>query len=182
MPSSRLSAGRVGVQPAAELRHLQRHDHAHHVRCALLPVPSPNLQSSPPLHAACTAVGRHLRLAGLHIAPHRTPFFRRSAVRVGVQPAAELRHLQRHNHEPHVPGVLLPVPCSESAVEPSPLHAACTAVTRRLATRQGTHFLSAANKRLIRCAWAGTSAFASAGYGSSWGPGSCTSPALSPPP
>merc|ERR1711935_879741 len=33
--------------------------------------------------------------------------------------------------------------------------------------------LSAANKRLIRCAWAGTSAFASAGYGSSWGPGTC---------
>merc|ERR1711935_369652 len=33
--------------------------------------------------------------------------------------------------------------------------------------------LSDANKRLIRCAWAGTSAFASAGYGSSWGPGSC---------
>merc|ERR1712085_164198 len=33
--------------------------------------------------------------------------------------------------------------------------------------------LSAANKLLIRCAWAGTSAFASAGYGSSWGPGNC---------
>jgi len=32
---------------------------------------------------------------------------------------------------------------------------------------------SDANKLLIRCAWAGTSAFASAGYGSSWGPGSC---------
>merc|ERR1712194_659971 len=30
--------------------------------------------------------------------------------------------------------------------------------------------LSAANKLLIRCAWAGTSAFT---YGSSWGPGSC---------
>merc|ERR1712194_157925 len=34
--------------------------------------------------------------------------------------------------------------------------------------------LSDANKRLIRCAWAGTSAFASAGYGSDWGPGSCS--------
>merc|ERR1712086_463783 len=33
--------------------------------------------------------------------------------------------------------------------------------------------LSDANKLLIRCAWAGTSAFASAGYGSSWGPGTC---------
>eukprot|EP00964_Phaeocystis_antarctica_P066715 scaffold40374_cov61-Phaeocystis_antarctica.AAC.1 len=39
--------------------------------------------------------------------------------------------------------------------------------------RQFANSLSAANKLLIRCAWAGTSAFASAGYGSSWGPGSC---------
>jgi len=39
--------------------------------------------------------------------------------------------------------------------------------------------LSDANKLLIRCAWAGTSAFASAGYGSSWGPGSCASPSSS---
>jgi len=36
-----------------------------------------------------------------------------------------------------------------------------------------TPSLSDANKLLIRCAWAGTSAFASAGHGSSWGPGSC---------
>ena len=33
--------------------------------------------------------------------------------------------------------------------------------------------MSDANKLLIRCAWAGTSAFASSGYGSSWGPGTC---------
>ena len=40
--------------------------------------------------------------------------------------------------------------------------------------RQNANFLSDANKLLtIRCAWAGTSAFASAGYGSSWAPGSC---------
>merc|ERR1711935_392225 len=39
-----------------------------------------------------------------------------------------------------------------------------------------TDSLSNANKLLIRCAWAGTSAFASAGYGSSWGPGTCASP------
>merc|ERR1711935_804224 len=38
---------------------------------------------------------------------------------------------------------------------------------------EAANSLSAANKLLIRCAWAGTSAFASAGYGSSWGPGSC---------
>jgi len=33
--------------------------------------------------------------------------------------------------------------------------------------------LSARNKLLIRCAWAGIAAFAYAGYGSSWAPGSC---------
>jgi surface protein len=33
--------------------------------------------------------------------------------------------------------------------------------------------LSAPNKLLIRCAWAGTAAFASAGYGLNWAPGTC---------
>jgi len=33
--------------------------------------------------------------------------------------------------------------------------------------------LSEENKLSIRCAWAGTSAFVSAGYGSTWAPGSC---------
>jgi len=37
----------------------------------------------------------------------------------------------------------------------------------------GANSLSDANKLLIRCAWAGTSAFISADYGPSWGPGSC---------
>jgi hypothetical protein len=39
--------------------------------------------------------------------------------------------------------------------------------------RQSTNSLSAPNKLLIRCAWAGTAAFASAGYDSSWAPGTC---------
>eukprot|EP00964_Phaeocystis_antarctica_P105729 scaffold70722_cov63-Phaeocystis_antarctica.AAC.1 len=47
-------------------------------------------------------------------------FVRLSAGCVGVQPAAELRHLQRHGHVVHVLRALLPVPCSQSAVEPSP--------------------------------------------------------------
>ena len=37
---------------------------------------------------------------------------------------------------------------------------------------QKANSLSAPNKLLIRCAWAGTAAFASA-YGSGWAPGSC---------
>eukprot|EP00964_Phaeocystis_antarctica_P102341 scaffold67699_cov63-Phaeocystis_antarctica.AAC.1 len=89
-----------------------------HVRS--FPCPAPNLQSSPPLHAACTAVARRLPPPGPHVVPHRMPSFRLSAVRVGVQPAAELRHLQRHNHARHVLRALLPVHCPEYAVEPSP--------------------------------------------------------------
>eukprot|EP00964_Phaeocystis_antarctica_P080568 scaffold50330_cov55-Phaeocystis_antarctica.AAC.2 len=85
------------------------------------PCPAPNLQSSPPLHAACTVVARHLPPPGtLHLFPHRMPSVRLWAVRVGVQPAAELQHLQRHNHAGHVLRALLPLPCSQSAVEPSP--------------------------------------------------------------
>ena len=55
-----------------------------------------------------------------HVVPHRMPSVRLSAARVGVQPAAELRHLQRHEHERHVLRALLPVPCPQSAVEPCP--------------------------------------------------------------
>ena len=51
MPSLRLSAGRVGLRPAAELRYLQRHGHEYDVRGALLPVPCPQSAVEPPLHA-----------------------------------------------------------------------------------------------------------------------------------
>jgi len=37
----------------------------------------------------------------------------------------------------------------------------------------GASSLSATNKLIIRCAWADTMAFASAGYGSTWAPGGC---------
>jgi surface protein len=41
-------------------------------------------------------------------------------------------------------------------------------------SRQDPNSLSAPNKLSIRCAWAGTPAFTSAGYGgSSWAPGTC---------
>eukprot|EP00964_Phaeocystis_antarctica_P076161 scaffold47076_cov55-Phaeocystis_antarctica.AAC.1 len=54
-----------------------------------------------------------------------------------------------------------------------PLSFDTTSVTTMNHMFSGATSLSAANKLLIRCAWAGTSAFASAGYGSSWGPGTC---------
>ena len=121
MPSFRPSAARVGVQPVAELRHLQRRGHEPHVLGALLPVPCSHIcNRAPPLHVACTAVARRLPPPSPHVVPHRMPSVRLSAVRVGVQPAAELRHLQRHGDELHVRGALLPVPRPQSAVEPSP--------------------------------------------------------------
>ena len=61
MPFFLLSVGREGVQPAAELQHLKRHKHGLHVPSALFPpCPAPNLQSRPPLHAACAAVVHRL--------------------------------------------------------------------------------------------------------------------------
>eukprot|EP00964_Phaeocystis_antarctica_P045978 scaffold26514_cov53-Phaeocystis_antarctica.AAC.1 len=96
------------------------------------PCPASNLQSSPLLHAACTAAGRHLRPPGLHLTPHRMPFFRLSAGRGRVQPAAELRHVQRHGHELHVRRALTSS-CPAANLQSSPLlHAACTAVARHL--------------------------------------------------
>eukprot|EP00964_Phaeocystis_antarctica_P007052 scaffold3824_cov58-Phaeocystis_antarctica.AAC.1 len=88
------------------------------------PYPAPNLQ---PISLLCTLrawCGRPpppaCRL--VYLAPHHIPSFRLSAGRGCVQPAAELRHLQCHHHEPHVRGALLPVPCPRSAVEPSLAH------------------------------------------------------------
>ena len=110
------SVGHVGVQPAAELRHVQRHRHDRHVLRAC-PRP-PNLQPSPSFHAACTTTAPNaLSPPG----PHTSPCFMchpyDSAVREGVQPAAELRHVQRHKHGRDVYGA-----CShpEPPAEPFP--------------------------------------------------------------
>merc|ERR1712194_16884 len=67
-----------------------------------------------------------------------------------------------------------------------PLSFDTSSVTDMNAMFYSASSLSGANKLLIRCAWAGNSAFASAGYGpssKSWGSGSCPSPPspLSPP-
>ena len=88
------------------------------------PSPAPNLQSGPPLHAACAAVARRPPPPSPQLAPHRMPSVRLSAERGGVQPAAELRHLRRHNHALHVPGALLPVPCPNICTLPSTLPSA----------------------------------------------------------
>merc|ERR1712194_255613 len=59
-----------------------------------------------------------------------------------------------------------------------PLSFDTSSVTSMTEMVKGANSLSAANKLLIRCAWAETSAFTSAGYGSPygysrWAPGSC---------
>ena len=64
-----------------------------------------------------------------------------------------------------MPGLNLHLPDALPAPNFTPLHKTCTQATP----------VSAANKLIIRCAWAGTPVFASAGYGSNWAPGSCTS-------
>eukprot|EP00964_Phaeocystis_antarctica_P069245 scaffold42036_cov45-Phaeocystis_antarctica.AAC.4 len=75
------------------------------------------VRSTPVLPPICSRAStahagrRRPRLLSRTLAPHRMPCFRLSAGRVGVQPAAELRHLQRHKHAGHVLRALLPVPC-----------------------------------------------------------------------
>merc|ERR1711935_1223353 len=71
----------------------------------------------------------------------------------------------------------------EASAFNQPLSFDTTSVTDMDGMFQSASSLSGANKLLIRCAWAGNSAFASAGYGSSsWGSGSCPSPPSSPSP
>eukprot|EP00964_Phaeocystis_antarctica_P108878 scaffold73363_cov60-Phaeocystis_antarctica.AAC.6 len=87
MPSLQFSAAN-GVQPTSELRYVWRHKHAGDVLRALLPVPSPcpapNLLSSPPLHAAYTAVARRLPPPGSLPRRTRTSSLRPSAGHEGV--------------------------------------------------------------------------------------------------
>ena len=84
---------------------------------SLFTVRSPRPKSAvKPSPARCLHRGRPppprlpTRQRPAYLAPHRMPFFRLSAVRVGVQPAAELQHFQRHGHELHVLRALLPMP------------------------------------------------------------------------
>ena len=110
------STGSVGVQPAAESGHVERHRHVRHVLCAaaraLRPIPSrpfpcktvaPQTVAPRPAHLLTRPALRLIALPS------------DSAVGVGVQPATELRHVQGHNHVCHVLGALRPCP------DPQPL-------------------------------------------------------------
>ena len=105
-------AGRVGVEPAAELRHVQRPTHGLHVQGALRACPASSLHSWA-LPAHCLRRGHPTPSS---LPTPMLPLFLctplDSAGRVDVQPAAELRHLQRHNHDVHVSGALRACPAS----------------------------------------------------------------------
>ena len=107
------SAASVGVQPAAELRHVQRHKHAIRVSGALYACLASSPHSrGPSQHAACAATATpHTRLPA-----RMPPLFLctplDSAGRVAVQPAAEPRHVQRRNHALHVSGLLRACPAT----------------------------------------------------------------------
>ena len=110
-------------------------------------------------------------------------------VRIPQSRPAPLHELLCTAATPQTPSQLLARTCSQPTVEPSPERCVPRRRTRHLprplwsaphpapyallSTRQEANSLSNTNKLLIRCAWAGTTAFASAGYGSSWGPGTC---------
>eukprot|EP00964_Phaeocystis_antarctica_P071427 scaffold43576_cov55-Phaeocystis_antarctica.AAC.6 len=116
------SVGGVCFQPAAELRHLQRHRDALHVLCAFPPAPS--ALTPEPGH---TRTPRALLIRLLpflcHLYAMRAFSYRvpplDSAACGCFQPAAEFRHLQRHRDELHVPCALPPAP---SALTPEPGH------------------------------------------------------------
>eukprot|EP00964_Phaeocystis_antarctica_P039602 scaffold22650_cov55-Phaeocystis_antarctica.AAC.3 len=73
------SAVRVGVQPAAELRHVQRHGHVLHVPGALraCPIAPPAFTAGTFRRAcrSCAAAGPRPPAPGPYLAPHRTPCF-----------------------------------------------------------------------------------------------------------
>ena len=128
------SAEGEGVQSAAELRHVQGHDHEKHVFCAL-PAQSrtgPQAFSWGPARA-CAACGRRRPI------PTRLCRAARTSARVvympspfdsagggGVQSAAELRHVQGRDDVRHVSGPL------RACLEPQPLRPSpCICRSRR---------------------------------------------------
>eukprot|EP00964_Phaeocystis_antarctica_P115127 scaffold79087_cov69-Phaeocystis_antarctica.AAC.1 len=154
------------------------------------PCSAPNLQTGPPPHAVCTAIARRLPPPpGPQLSPHRVcpPFYSRQGAAAFNQPLSfDTSSVTNMGYMFQVRSSPSPAPNLQSSPR---LHAACAPRSPAalpppdpaplptsyalLSTRQGANSLSDANKLLIRCAWAGNSAFASAGYGPSWGPGTC---------
>ena len=123
------SAGREGVQPAAELRHVQRHGHEVHVLQRTSWVARGALGAPRPAFSRAFLVHAPLAPPPLHAASRPAaspraaypPFD--SAARHGFQPAAELRHVQRHGHGLHVLRALRACPAPQPSVGAFPVHA-----------------------------------------------------------
>ena len=123
MPPVRLGTGGVHVQPAAELRHVQRQHHGRDVSGALRACPNPVLVELSPARCLYTLLSLIPHLASSRICP---PFD--SAVGVGLQPAVGFRHAQSHNHVGHVSGALRAYAAPNlHAIDPS----SCTLWRRR---------------------------------------------------
>ena len=119
MPSPLGSAVRKSVQPAAELQYLQRHHGVLHVRGALRARGLPPICIFEPAPARCLR-GCHPPLSVSQLSPARTrsPSSLGLAVRMGVQPTAELWHVQCHRHELHALRALSPRPAHHPAPSP----------------------------------------------------------------
>eukprot|EP00964_Phaeocystis_antarctica_P001319 scaffold703_cov56-Phaeocystis_antarctica.AAC.3 len=160
------------------------------------PCPAPNiLQSSPALHAACTAVAHHP--PAYWPAPRLAPYASWQVASAFNQPLSfdisSVTNMPWMFDVHSAPCHMLPI-CSRALS--CTLRAPRSPTASRLPTRtsprtvcppfdsrQRANSLSNANKLLIRCAWAGTSAFNSGARASlsdraglSWPSGSCASP------
>ena len=94
--------GRIGLQPAADYRHVQSHNHEQDVSCApalaMRPIPK---WASPCTPLAPPSAPRPSRILALTSSQLVCPPFD-STGSVGVQPAAESMHVERHRHVRHV--------------------------------------------------------------------------------
>ena len=124
------SAGRGCVQPAAEFRHVQRHDHGQHVLGALRACLTPNVQLGLPCALLAPPSAPALPPRSLRVWPTHEPRPCDSAGRERVQPAAEFRHVERQGHELLVFGAPYPQ-CTPNVQLVSPVHSACTATGPR---------------------------------------------------
>ena len=182
------STGSVIVQPTGDLRYVQGQSHGRHVSGALHTCSDPHSVYSrgPPAVLVRTPVPRAAPLAPLSYAILSTrqlassfnqPLFFDTSKATDMYAMFAVRFARSLVLEPTV-GPPRACRFRRRRFMPSTPPASLARISPRIicalpSTRQGASALSTANKLLIRCAWAGTPAFARFGYGSSWAPGSC---------
>ena len=109
------SAEHGGVQPAAEFRHVQSHEHGVHVSGALRACPCHRTPVGSSLYVTWAAALTPSSLLALHVALSAClPLD--SAGHASVQPAAESQHVQCHKNAVHVLCALRACPCPNAPV------------------------------------------------------------------